>query len=111
MATQASKDKSVWVVGFLSRAKKFRPGESSVDVLRPRTFVPTLSSARAREERQIYVELEGTRILRSSSVTPHRQTVIIMNNFNFSLTCDVCGGEKKGGQKQSQSKRHIWQTD
>lgn len=59
-----------------------------------------LSSARAGEERQIYVELEGTRILRSSRVTPHRQTVIIMNNFNFSLTCDVCGGEKKGDRNR-----------
>lgn len=50
----------------------------------PRTLVPMLGSARAREDRQIHVELEGTRILRSSEATPHRQTVIIIHNFNFS---------------------------
>lgn len=50
----------------------------------PRTLVPLLGSARAREDRQIHVELEGTRILRNSGATPHRQTVIIINNFNFS---------------------------
>lgn len=49
-----------------------------------RTLVPMLGSARASEDRQIHVELEGTRILRSSGATPHRQTVIIINNFNFS---------------------------
>lgn len=46
--------------------------------------VPMLGSARAREDRQIHVELEGTRILRSSEATPHRQTVIIIHNSNFS---------------------------
>lgn len=49
-----------------------------------RTLVPMLGSARASEDRQIHEELEGTRILRSSGATPHRQTVIIINNFNFS---------------------------
>lgn len=64
-------------------ARRFRPGESRVGVL-PRTLVPMLGSARAREDRKIHVELEGTRILRSSGATPHRQTVIIINDFNFS---------------------------
>lgn len=62
MATQASKDKNVcrlWA--SWNRARKFRPGEGRVGVL-PRTLVPMLSSARAREERQIHVEFEGTRI-------------------------------------------------
>lgn len=54
-----------------------------MDVL-SRTLVPMPGSARAKEDRQIHVELEGTRILRSSRATPHRQTVIIINNFNFS---------------------------
>ena len=63
--------------------RRFRPGERRVGVL-PRTLVPMLGSARAREDRQIHVELEGTRILRSSEATPHRQTVIIIHNFNFS---------------------------
>lgn len=40
----------------------------------PRTLIPVLGSARAREDRQTRVELEGTRILRSSRATPHRQT-------------------------------------
>lgn len=50
----------------------------------PGTLIPVLGSARAREDRQTCVELEGTRILRSSRATPHRQTVIIINNFSFS---------------------------
>lgn len=50
-----------------------------------RTLVPMLGSARASKDRQIHVELEGTRILRSSRSTPHRQTDSDYHNkFNFS---------------------------
>lgn len=59
--------------GTAFSAWRFRPGERRVGVLR-RTLVPMLGSARASEDRQIHVELEGTRILRSIGATPHRQT-------------------------------------
>lgn len=47
-----------------------------------------------REDGQIHRELQGTRILRSSRATPHRQRVIVINIF--SLYYMMCmGGEKK----------------
>lgn len=86
----------------------FRPGESRVGVL-PRTLVPVLGSARTREDRQIHGELEGTRILRSSGATPYRQTVIAINNFNFSFNCMMCVERRGKEERNSQRKRHIWQ--
>lgn len=73
----------------------------------PRTLVPVLGSARTREDRQIHGELEGTRILRSSGATPYRQTVIAINNFNFSFNCMMCGEGKKGGEKQPEEEAHM----
>lgn len=72
----------------------------------PRTLVPMLGSARAREERQIHVEFEGTRILRSSRATPHRQTVIITTLTSVKLY-GVCGGGKKGGENQIEEEAHM----
>lgn len=71
----------------------------------PRTLVSVLGSARTREDRQIHGELEGTRILRSSGATPHRQTVIAINNFSFN--CMMCGDGKKGGEKQPEEEAHM----
>lgn len=73
----------------------------------PRTLVTVLGSARRREDRQIHGELEGTRILRSSGATPHRQTVIAINNFSFN--CMMCVEMGRKEERNSQRKRHIWQ--
>lgn len=61
-----------------------------------------LCSARAREDRQIHVEFEGSRIL-SSSGTAHSSQTDSDYNKQFQLQLklyDVCGGGKKGGEKQ-----------
>lgn len=46
-----------------------------------------------REDGQMHRELQGTRILRSSRATPHRQRVIVINIF--SLNYMMCIGERK----------------
>lgn len=41
---------------------------------------------------QIHRELQGTKILRGSKTTPHRQTVIIINIFSLNYMMSVeCG--------------------
>lgn len=100
MTTQASKGKSVWVVGFLW-ARKFRWGERRV-MSYPEPLYPCWALPGLGKTDKIHVELEGTRILRSSGVTPHRQTVIIINNSNFSLNYMMCVEVGRRGEKQSQ---------
>lgn len=87
MATQASKGKSVWVVGFPQQRLALGDSDQERGEWCPTqnpSYPCWVGTARAREDRHIHVELEGTRILRNSGATPHRQTVIIINNFNFS---------------------------
>lgn len=47
-----------------------------------------------REDGQMHRELQGTRILRSSRATPHRQRVIVINIFSLNYMMCI-GGKKK----------------
>lgn len=78
----------------------------------PRTLLPMLGSARTKEDRQIHIELEGTRILRSSGATPHRWTVIIINNFSLNyMMCVEVGREGERNRARGRGTHGRRETD
>lgn len=55
-----------------------------------------------REDGQMHRELQGTRILRSSGATPHRQTDSDSNKHLQLKRCDECTGCVWGGLKKTE---------